>query len=200
MLQSRLNWTIFTIKWGQIEDFDLTATTVVGASVSHKPPPLSVVIRVRANGSHILAKLVSSYFHLPILPQLKHGIFHLYAKDFGPIVFMNIPLSSIHFLMIQTMINHLNILTVIQIVMHNTIADCYSGCVIQATIAGCISYFMQDTYIGYHAYYYGCNYYKLLCRVLMQIVLQTVNASCNAKYYVGCHAKYYCRMWCKILE
>ena len=167
MLQSRLNWTIFTIKWGQIEDFDLTATTVVGAYVSHKSPPLGVVIWVRANGSHILAKLVSIYFHLPILPQLKHGIFHLYAKDFGPIVFMNIPLSSIHFLMIQTMINHLNILTVMQIVMHNTIVDCYSGCVIHV-----VSFrpLLQDVYL-------------ILCKILILGIMHIVMVATITNYY-----------------
>src|SRR6202161_1798049 len=87
----------------------------------HRPNPLtlgSVLISVMTNDSHTLTKLVSSSFPLPILPQLKHGILHLYARDFGQTIFMNTPLLSIHSLMVQTMINHLNILTVRQIVMH----------------------------------------------------------------------------------
>src|SRR6202161_4883064 len=101
----------------------------------HRPNPLtlgSVLIPVMTNDSHTLTKIVSSSFPLPILSQLKHRIFHLYARDFRPTVFMNTPLLSIHPFMVQTMINHLNILTVRQTVMHNTTAYCHSDCVIQA--------------------------------------------------------------------
>ena len=56
----------------------------------HKPPPLSVVIRVRILGSHVLVLIpLAQGIKLPMLHQFKHKSHNFYSENARPKAFRN---------------------------------------------------------------------------------------------------------------